>query len=311
MGGIGVILNPYARGNRRDPGRAQRFSAILGDDGEVRATKDLDELEAALRDFHDHGVKVLAVCGGDGSLYHVVSRAVRIWGEANLPPFSIISGGTINNIARTLGIRRSRPAAALSQLVANHRRGRPHLLKSRQLLIINGSDYGYIVGAGAVVNFLNLYYGWGKRGSVGALVLFVTLGLSWILRTGLIKRVMQPIEADILCDGQRLPFDQFTILIGSSITHLGLGVKPFYLSDKEAGAYHFIAGTSTAGQLLSRLWCFFRGRPCGLDSLYDGSARSVSIRFAVPQAITINGEILDSVDELRLEAGPRLAFICG
>ena len=37
MGGIGVIVNPYASGNRRNPRRVARFEGIMGGDGEVVA----------------------------------------------------------------------------------------------------------------------------------------------------------------------------------------------------------------------------------------------------------------------------------
>ena len=37
MGGIGVIINPHARGNTRRPRRVARFKSIVGADGDVVA----------------------------------------------------------------------------------------------------------------------------------------------------------------------------------------------------------------------------------------------------------------------------------
>ena len=109
MAGIGVVVNPYARGNKRKPNRAGRLQTLLGEDGLVVATRNFDELDATLRRFREIGIDILAVCGGDGSFYHVVTRALTIWGDDKLPLLLPLRGGTINNLARTIGSRRRRP----------------------------------------------------------------------------------------------------------------------------------------------------------------------------------------------------------
>ena len=311
MAGIGVVINSRARGNRRRPDREAKFAALLGDDGEVVSTRDLVQLEVELRRFHRKGIDVLAVCGGDGSIYHALTIAIAIWGAERLPPLLPLRGGTINNVSRTIGARRHRPESMLSCVVENYRLGRSHRLTHRELIRVNGSDYGYIVGAGAVVTFLKLYYDADRPGPLSALALLVRCGLSWIFHTALIEKVMQPFGAEVECDGERVPFRSFTVLLASSVAHIGLGVKPFYLSGRTRERYHLIAGPSTAGQLLGRLWWFFRGLPSGLETLYDSQAQRVSVRFDSPQAVTINGEILPPAAALELEPGPRVTFICG
>ncbi|TFH29218.1 MAG: hypothetical protein E4H00_07350 [Myxococcales bacterium] len=158
MAGFGVILNPHASGNRRRPRRLERFCSIVGTDGEVVATRDLADVEQTLRRFHESEFDIIAVCGGDGSFYHVVSRIVRIWGSAALPLLLPLRGGTINNLARTIRARRRRPESMLAHVVKDFRQGRTHEITYRDLIEVNGVDYGYIVGAGLITNFLRLYY---------------------------------------------------------------------------------------------------------------------------------------------------------
>lgn len=311
MPGIGVIVNPHASGNRRRPRRTERFRAIVGGDGEVVATRDLDDVETTLRRFHERDFDIVAVSGGDGSFYHVVSRVVRIWSPGELPLLLPLRGGTINNLARTIRARKRRAESMLAHVVKDYRQGRTHEITYRDLIAVGDDDYGYIVGAGLIVNFLRLYYSGKRPGPVRAFALLFMLGLSNVFGTSLIAGVVKPFEADIDCDGERVPFRSFTMLLASTVAHIGLGVKPFYLSDRKRGYFHLLAGPAKATELLGRLWRFFRGFPAGLDTLHDTMAREVTIEFAEPTSYTINGEVLGPVRELRLRPGPRVSFISG
>ena len=311
MPGIGVLVNPHASGNRRRPGRVERFRAIVGDDGEVVATRDLAHVDEVLAHFHEKRVDIIAVCGGDGSFYHVVSRVVKVWGADALPLLLPLRGGTINNLSRTIRARRRRPESMLAHVVKDYRHGRTHEVTQRDLIAVNGTDYGYIVGAGLITNFLRLYYSGRSPGPVSAFALLARLGVSNIFRTSLITGVVKPFDADVVCDGERVPFRAFTMILASTVAHIGLGVKPFYLSARKRGYFHLLAGPSTPGQLLGRLDRFFRGFPAGLETLHDTMARTVTIEFAEPTAYTINGELLEPVRKLELTPGPRVSFISG
>ena len=311
MAGVGVVFNPHARGHRRQPGRLDRLRAIVGGDGEVAATKSLADLDTALRRFHDSDVDVLVVAGGDGTAYHVLSRAVALWSSKDLPAVLPLCGGTINNLARTLGTRRARPETLLATVVANRRAGRSHDVLTRNLLVVNGSQYGYIAGAGLISGFLKLYYAGKHPGEVRALWLLARLGASYFLGTRAIDEVVAKLDAEIRCDGRVLPLASYTLILASTITDIGLGVRPFYASDDPDGAFHVLAGNSTPGELLTRLWRFFRSRPADLASLCDCTTRSLEIEFARPQPVTINGEVLAPMKSVRIETGPQVRFIRG
>ncbi len=226
-----------------------------------------------------------------------------------MPPLLILAAGTINNVANSLGPRQAGPEAALEAVVAALRAGTMPATRRRPVMRVNGEDYGHIVGAGTVVRFLELYYSGRRPGPASAMLLLVVLGLSWIFRGALVRSVMEPFDAKVECDGKPLAFPSFTILLASTVEHIGLGMKPFYRNRSDGDAFHLLAGPSTAGQLLVRIVRFLRGRPARLASLYDGSARRVVVRFASPQQLTINGEILGRVTRLEIESGPLLEFV--
>ncbi len=78
----GIIVNPHSRRNRRTKCAAVReFAEIGGDDVDVRATATLDELDACLAEFRDRNYECVAISGGDGTIHHVLSRLVAVYGS--------------------------------------------------------------------------------------------------------------------------------------------------------------------------------------------------------------------------------------
>ena len=310
MGGIGVVVNPRAAGNRGRRDTAARLAAVIGADGEVVETENLDALDATLHRFHERGLEVIAVSGGDGSLCHAISRAVGVWGEEHLPPFVALRGGTINNVSRTVG-GPGRPEALLGKVMSSYRSRRPFATMERPLLRVNGTVYGSIVGAGLITRFLEQYYEGPSPGMLSAAGLLVHCGLSSLRGGAFIRRIAPTLTGQAECDGEALPYQEFTVVIASSVKHIGLGITPFYLSGRKRGYFHVLAGPATPGQLFSRLARFRRGFPAGLDTLYDNMARRFRIEFAEPQSFTVDGELFPSVRVLDIEAGPAVRFIRG
>jgi diacylglycerol kinase family enzyme len=310
VSGIGVIVNPRASGNRGRPATADHLVAVVGADGEVVQTENLEALDATLHRFHDRGFELVAVSGGDGSLCHAISRAVQVWGEDNLPLFVALRGGTINNVSRTIG-GPSRPEAFLGKVMSAYRSRRPFVTMDRPLLRVNGEIYGSIVGAGLITHFLEEYYEGANPRPASAAALVVRCGLSWLAGGQFIRRIVPTLQGTAECDGEKLPFDAYTLVLASSVRHIGLGVQPFYLSGRKTGYFHVLAGPATPGQLLRRLPRFRRGFPAGLDTLYDNIARRFRIEFAEPQSFTVDGELFPSVRVLTIEAGPAVRFVRG
>lgn len=310
MGGVGVIVNPRAAGNRGRPDMAARLAAVVGSDGEVVETPHLEALDTALHQFRDRGFDVVAVSGGDGSLCHAISRSVEIWGEDHLPPFVALRGGTINNVSRTVG-GSVRPEVLLGKVMSSHRSRRAFSTMDRPLLRVNGSIYGSIFGAGAITHFLEEYYAGANPGPFSAARLLVRCGLSWLGRGAFLQRIVPTLEGRAVCEEDVLPYREFTLILASSVRHIGLGVQPFYLSGRKKGAFHVLAGAPTPGQLLARLPRFRRGFPADLDTLYDNLARSFRVEFAEPQSFTVDGELFPSVRLLTVEAGPTVRFVRG
>jgi diacylglycerol kinase family enzyme len=276
----------------------------------VRQTGSLDELEPLAHDLCERGIDILAVCGGDGSYFRTLSAVVRAYGEAPLPQFLPLRGGSMNTIARSVGCRRGSPERVLLRTVADYRAGRPFEVTERHLLQVNGEHFGFMVGAGVVVNFLQVYYATGQPGPWTAAKLFTRVILSGVTRSALARRLLQPVEADIDCDEERVPHRRYTFVYASSITDIGLGFKATYLATRKRGFFHLLAGPIGPRQVLPRLLRLRHGLPLEIDELYDNLARHARVEFSRPSHYTVDGDVLGAVPRLDVVTGPRLTIIC-
>jgi len=307
--GIGVVLNPHARANRRSRDRAQAFAAALGRDGLLRQTGSLEEMEVVAREFRSRGIDILAVCGGDGSFFRTLSAMVRAYGRDPLPLFLPLRAGSMNTIARSVGCRRGSPERVLKHVVADYRAVRPFEQTERHLIQVNDEHFGFMVGAGVVVNFLQVYYAAGQSGPWAAAKLFARVCASGLWRTTLSRGLLQPVEADIDCDDERVPHRRFTFIYASSITDIGLGLKPTYLATRKRGYFHLLAGPLDPRRVVPRLFRLRRGLPLEIDELYDNIARHVRVEFSRPSHYMVDGDVLEAVPRLDLATGPRLTII--
>ena len=311
MSGIGVVVNPYARGNLRRADRVERLQKILGEDGIVVQTDGLGAIEDVARSFLDRDVDILAVCGGDGTIFRTVTAFRHVYGDRELPMLLPLRAGTINVIAHSIRCIHGGPERVLSHVTHDFRRGRVHDTIERDLVCVNGREYGFIFGLGVVVNFLRVYYTSPKPGPVRAAGLVVKFSASALFGTSLARSAFRPFVADIVCDGERVPFRRFSVLLGMTIEDLPLGFRPAYLATRKRGFFHLLTGPIGAKRILRNLHRFRYGLPVRDENVYDNLAREVRIEFDRPTHYMIDADILGPAESLRVTAGPRVRLVRG
>jgi diacylglycerol kinase family enzyme len=311
MPGIGVLVNPHASGNSRRADRVGRLTTIVGGSGIVRETQSIAEIADVAREFLSRQVEIVAVCGGDGSVFRCLSALLPVYGNEPLPRFLPLRAGTINFVAAAIGCRRGTPEKVLAHVARDYLRGGTHDVVERDLLCVNGTHYGFVFGCGAVVNFLRAYYGQHGTGPLRAALLLAKVVMSALAGTSLARGIVQPVEADIACDGERVPFRVFTAILGATVDRIALGFKPTYLATRKRGYFHIVAGPIGAWAFLRNIGRLYRGFPTGEQTLYDNLAREVTIRFTPAATYMVDGDILPAVTELQVTTGPRLAMIRG
>ncbi len=309
MPGIGVVVNPHAGRNRRLRDRAAQFAQTVGTAGLVRQTGSLEEMEEVARELLDRRIEILAICGGDGSFFRTLSAMVRVYDEEPLPHFLPLRAGSMNTIAHSVGCRHGSPERVVAHVVADYCAGRPFATTERQLIRVNGEHFGFMVGAGAIVSFLRVYYGGTSRGPWAAARSFTRTAVSAVFHTELGRGLLQHVEADIDCDAERVPHRRFNVIYASTITDIGLGFHATYLATRKRGFFHLLAGRLHAAELMVRLRRLRHGWPLDAPELYDNLAQHVRVEFPRPTHYMIDGDVLGAVTGLDVVAGPRLTII--
>ena len=313
MGGIAVILNPHAGGNKRLWARArpERLSRILGDHGSVHTPDGIDELETVIAQALDGDPEILALCGGDGSYFRAFTVLNRLLGPNPWPPILPLAAGTINNLTHAVRSRSRSPERLLADVIHARTHGIAHETADLDLFTVGEGDVGYIFGAGMIVNFLRAYYASPDPNPASAAWLVLRLACSAAIRGALQAKIFQPFEADVVCDGERVPHRSYRMLIASSVEAIGLGFSPFYLAGRKPGLFHVLGGPAKASRLTRRLGRFYRGYPAQDAELYDNIAAELNVEFARPSYYTVNGDLLGPVMRVVLRRLRRITVIRG
>ena len=308
--GIGVIINPHARGNRSGVGElAGRIERVLGSDGAVRVTESLTALEDVAREFNQRGIDILAISGGDGSYHCTLTALRRVYGDRSLPLLLPLRAGTINYVANSIGGRRGRPDQLLARVLRDYRGGRNYETAERDVLRVNGVEHGFVLGFGTVVNYLREYYALPKQGPAAAARLLTRLIASALTGTHGARAVFQAVEADIDCDDEPVPFRQFTFFLAATVDRIALGFRPTYLGRRKRGYFHVVGGPVPASRLIRRIVRIYRGFPTGEPLLYDNLGHRLVIRFFRPAHYMLDGDILPAADRLEVDVPCRITLI--
>ena len=312
MGGFGVIVNPHAGANRNGArGRVERLTELVGPDGLVRVTQSLPAIEEVAREFRDHETKVLAICGGDGSYHCTLTGFRAVYGSDPLPMLLPLRAGTINYIADAIGGRRGRPEQVLARVLRDYRRGHTYETTERDVLRVNGREHGFLLSFGTTVNYLRAYYALEKQGTLQAARLLTRLILSAIAGTHISRAVFQAVGADVECDGEPVPFRQFTFFFAATVDRIALGFRPTYLGTRKRGFFHVLGGPVSALRLIRRAVRVYRGFPTGEPNLFDNLGQRLVIRFFRPEYWMLDGDILPPSDRLEVDVACRVTLIRG
>lgn len=308
---LAVITNPRARQNRRDPSLAPQLAEILGGLGELHQPADHAALAALASRLRDEGVEIVAIHGGDGTSHTVLGALVRAWGDAPLPAIAFLPGGTMNTVAKGVGVR-GRGPDVLRRLVRALQAGAPIPEVERTLLRVSGGEadqHGFLFGNGLISNYLEAYYEGAEPTPVKALVVLARGILSSFVNGAFFRRLMRPVEVGVTVDGQswgRKPY--YAVGIGT-VDDIGFGFRPFFRAPRNAGMLHALGIACPPLSFVFQLPRIRLALPTRHPAIADGLAREVRIRGDGPQAFMVDGDFHTGGTELVVRAGPRVRLL--
>jgi diacylglycerol kinase (ATP) len=303
-----VFVNPGSRANRRDPGCADRFARILGDQGTVVAPSGLDKLAAEARRVAELAPDVIGIHGGDGTLHRTLSALMAAYLPRPLPPIAILPGGTMNVVASSLSIR-TKPETLLAELVEAQRLGRTPATLHRRCLRV-GNDYGFIFGNGLLANFLEEYYARGRYGASRAVWIILRILVSLVTTGRYARRVFRRFRGRVAIDDVALPRTHLTGIGAATVTEIGFRFKLHHRADDDPDRMAALAIHGGALSLLLDVLDVRLGR--GLSAKRADSF--VATRMVVePEddetTYTLDGDLYVAKGPFAVEVGPALAIV--
>ncbi|MFT6817637.1 MAG: diacylglycerol kinase family enzyme [Myxococcota bacterium] len=297
---VGVIVNRNARKHLRKPELADAYRAA---GAVVYETGSLDELPDVCRDLGDAGVETVALSGGDGAVHRGLSALIAAW-EGTPPTIAILPAGTMNTVARGLGVRGG-PLAALHRAVSE-----TPLLRTRRPIDAGNGKLGFLVGTGFWARFLQAYDARTGPGGVRAAAV-LTRGLaSTAVRGTFVRDMFAPIEAVVDWNGERMEQEQFTMIAAGVVPSVGLGFSPFRGVLDVPESLHALAFSSSPMRVARQLPALFRGHEPAVPDR-GGVVQSLRVQSSMALDWAIDGDVQEPTRDLSLRCGPSLSFVIG
>lgn len=307
MAGIGVVLNPYSKSYKKNPDKLKHMAFIVGDKASCKPTEDIADLHRVADEFKSRDIDILAISGGDGTIHCTLTAFLKVYGEKPLPKITFLRGGTLNTIAATMGIK-GQTETLLSELLIKYHEDRELQVRRLRLTKINES-YGCIFGMGVIYNFMEDYY---KNPVVNPLVAGKTLissVFSAFFNGKIASRMFARVDAEVTVDGVRWPFANYSALFSGSIRQLGLEFNVFRHMLEQNEKFHAIGMSVTPQALIPYLKRLHDGKPPESEDILDAAASEMHIKLEKPLPYTIDGDMLEPLDEFHVSVGPELTVV--
>jgi diacylglycerol kinase family enzyme len=298
-----IIANPRSGANRRNPRRLDRIRELLGDRGTLLCPDGLDALTTTAEQLAEQDIEVLGICGGDGTIHQVMTALLAAYGEERpLPIIALLKAGTMNTIARNVGVR-----AGAEKLLARLLDGPPLPITERTLMITGEERAGFIFGNAGIAHFLEAYYDGGAN-PLTAAVLLIRAVASALVGGSFAAGLFRHCQMDLIVDGEPVSANQFTTLGVATVADLGFSFRPFYAAPTSPGRIQLIGIGCTPFRFATAIPTIRLARPIQRDDVIDHLGKTITLTFPEPLSYTIDGDLYPPCPSIVLRAGPQIRF---
>jgi diacylglycerol kinase family enzyme len=309
MAGIGIITNPHAKLNRRNPERSKLLSYIAGSRGTLEVTNNLEDLRKVAQQFYAQDIDTLAINGGDGTISRTITAFIQEYGSKPLPDIAVLRGGTMNMLADNLKLHGS-PEQILYRLVEGHSLRQYMGVVEFNSLAIN-DHYGFLFANGSSRRFLEVFYK-NKTSALGSIMLLFKVLLSYpfggSLYNNMIKEDRYVLQAD-----DRQPtslLSSFTFC--STVEMIPLKIKLFPHMLQHPDKFGCLSVLTPPRKIPFVLPHFLLGLSATREHKVEFACEKLTITADSPQAnaYTLDGELFyPPTGDLTIALGPKLRFI--
>lgn len=298
---IGIIVNFNSRKNmraKRDPVKV--FEEAGGDHVIVRATHSLDDITAVAREFKEAGISYFATSGGDGTIHHVLSRFIHVYGESHVPPLLILKGGTMNNISKSINLKGD-GIDILRRAVAVLKKGESLELHRRDTMKINDL-YCFLFGNGITAAFLQELYDNGKSYTKILHIIYQCIREAALPAAK--TKLLRGVDGNAVVEGETLPYDHFLGILAGTVEDVGMGFSPLSRANSEDGTFHIIINGMKPSEAVRNIHRLKRGEAIDHPMNFDGTVREIHLKMDSPFSYTMDGDLYRSEGQLHVVTGP-------
>ena len=311
MAVIGIIINPNSRVNKRtNCASIDKFSKIAGDLADIRATKSIDELYVAIKDFRKMKYPYIAISGGDGTIHHVVTALIDVY-RKKVPPILLLRDGTMNNIASSIGIKK-RSEEALKAFTVRISHGRSFRMVHRDTVRI-GDNYGFLFGFGLTTNILNEVYINEKKGLRENIRMLRKTFAEAFMTLANIKEsdlsLLKTMNAEIKTDCGDVQFSKVLCVIGGTVENIGMGFSSLYRANDVPGTFHVLINGMKPLHVVREIQKLMLGQRIDNPHQFDEVCSVLKVKTGESFDYTIDGDLYTAKKEMTVEAGVPLLFV--
>jgi diacylglycerol kinase family enzyme len=302
---IKLISNPNSGHNRKNPKHIEKLSQILGDHIYLPP---LEKLEETILQFQKEALDILAIAGGDGTVHQVLSAVHRVYRDKNWPQIALLPSGTMNNIARNVGVRKN-SIQQLAKIMNTLKEGALLQTSTHHPLIFDEEKAGFIFGQGGVSNVLKEYEKGGNTSQLKAFLLIMRTIASAFINGPFVRRLFAPVEMEVYADGIIQKHKKYTVSVLSSISNIGFGFRPCYAPYKDPSIAQFIGFTRHPVFTALCLPKIRLALPIKHSSVQDITAQSFVLITKKPMLYTIDGDLYECETQLDIRIGKPVTFV--
>ncbi len=316
---VGIISNPFAKIIKLNPEYNTRLWYTLANNGQLEVTRSVEQLDQVCQEFSERKINFVGIVGGDGSVGLTLSALLKAYGANNLPKILLLKGGTINFLAKNLGIKTEAQVCLEDTLqLINKKQTMNEAILST--LHVNGR-LGFIFANGIATTFLQEFYK-DKTDSFGAALQMVGYIADGLLKgkiNGEFPRLVkqQKMEINTLplhlwqpnTKTPRTP-EEFSVVFASTVQKLPLTSRFFknvVLGDKFG---EMIVISEKGGKLVKgALQALLGGNIYGFSKVNSVKFQKAALTCKDSNLYSLDGDLLEAKDgKISIEIGPNFVF---
>ncbi len=317
---LGVLNNPLSGGNRNGLDAIYKIQKEFPQipHSEVRTPA---EISAALSEFAERGINLVAINGGDGTIQAVLTTLHRQSPFQFPPLLSVLRAGTTSMIAGDVGLRGSR-VSSMRKLCAwaeaSHRGAHHPVILHRPVLRVHTAHaekpiFGMFFGTGGITQGIEFcrtrIHSLGLHGDIGA-GLATALLLASLLRKRSSYLTPTPISTNL--NESPATRHECLIVVVSTLERLIAGLRPYW--GREIAPLHYTLLRANPQHMCRTLPALLRGRehPYGTPEhgYISHNVERVCLQLECP--FTLDGELFGTNGEphqVVIESGGHASFV--